>query len=70
MPAGTSRWRAIQRGVIRAATVIGMTATSGTKPASGASSIEDLPEGELGQAAGDEQVSRPIRHGRSDSADV
>ncbi len=36
MPAGTSRWRAIQRGVMRAATVIGMTATSGTKPASGA----------------------------------
>ena len=36
----------------------------------GRHSIEDFPEGELGQAAGNEQVSRPIRHGRSDSADV
>ena len=33
MPAETSRCRATHRGVIRAATVIGMTATSGSKPA-------------------------------------
>ncbi len=36
-PAGTSRWRAIHRGVMRAATVMGMTATSASNPARGAS---------------------------------
>ena len=35
IPGGTSRWRATQRGVIRAATEIGRTATSASNPRAG-----------------------------------